>query len=123
MLDILPSPDHVAAFRIGGTLDADDYRRIVAHLEATLARHETIGVLADMTGFADMTAEAAGMDLRYNLRKLGEWGRFRRAAVLTDRQWMRALVGLFNALIPHVEMRAFDSGRGAEALAWVADLP
>src|SRR5690606_23384708 len=51
MLDILPSPDHVAAFRIGGTLDADDYRRIVAHLEATLARHETIGVLADMTGF------------------------------------------------------------------------
>ena len=45
MLEVLQSPDRVAAFAICGTLTGGDYDRIVAEVEAKLARHERIGVL------------------------------------------------------------------------------
>ncbi len=122
MLDILDAPDHVAAYRISGKLTADDFDRVVEHLEAKLARHERVGVVVDMTGFHDLTLEAAGKDLRYGFSKIAQLKRFPRKALITDKQWVRAVVGAAGAIVPFVEVRTFESEESAAAIAWAADI-
>ncbi len=76
MLTILPAPDHVAAYRISQTLTGDDLDTIMADIGGRLARHEKLGILADMTDFTDMTLAAAWKDARYSISKLWELRRF-----------------------------------------------
>ena len=120
MLEVLPSPDHVAAFAISETLTGDDYDRIVAEVEARLARHQRIGVLLDLTSFEDFTAEAAWKDIRYDLSKLFELKRFPREAVVSGKQWMRIAAAIANPLLPHVEIRVFGPDAREEAMQWAS---
>ena len=122
MLEVLQSPDQVAAIAISGTLTGDDYDRIIAEVEAKLARHERIGALLDLARFEDFTAEAAWKDIRYDLSKLFELKRFPREAIISDKQWMRTAAGIANAVLPHVEIRVFDANAREEAMRWVSQV-
>ncbi len=121
LLEILPAPDHVAAYRLSGTLDEEDYERIIADLEDRLKRHDKIGVLADLTGFHDMTFRAGIRDLRYSFSKLFQLHRFPREAVITDKSWIASLAQTVSPLIPFVEIRTFTPQEHQAALDWVAD--
>ena len=55
MPEISPSPDHVAAFEISGTLTGGDYYCVIAEVETKLARHDRLGVLVDLVEFEDFT--------------------------------------------------------------------
>ncbi|WP_112663691.1 STAS/SEC14 domain-containing protein [Microvirga flavescens] len=123
MIDQLPSAAHVVALRVSGTITGDDIDRATGMVESALDREARIGLYADMMDFTDMTAEAFVKDLRYGLSKLGEWGRFHRAAVMTDKEWLRAIVRLESHLIPHVEIRVFGKNEREAALAWASGLP
>lgn len=120
MIEIIPSPDHVAAFRIYGTLRAEDYDRIIPQIEDKLRAHEEIGVFADMEGFDDMTAQAIRRDVKYGIDKLGELHRFRRAAIATDKQWMKTATELAGFLFPQIEARVFSTDEKDRALEWVS---
>lgn len=122
MLEQLPSPDHVVALKISGTLTGDDYDRIIADVEARLSRHERIGLLMDLLEFTDFTGEAALKDIRYDLSKLFQLRRFPREAIITDKQWMRSLAKLASPLIPHVELRTFGPNERDEAMGWVSQV-
>jgi hypothetical protein len=118
MLEIVSAPDHVAAYRVAGTLSGDDYDRIVADVEAKLARHRKLGVYLDLTGFEDVTFEAGLKDARYSLSKIFQLGRFPREAVVTDKQWIRTLAKVASPLVPGVEVRAFAPSERDQALDW-----
>jgi hypothetical protein len=122
MFDILPSPDHVAAYTIRGTLDAEDIDRIIADVEAKLTRHERIGVLADLTEFKDITLQAGAKDVRYGLSKMLQLRRFPREAVITDKEWIRTLVRIADPLLPFVQVRTFEPGSLTEAMNWVSEI-
>ncbi|RPE81884.1 STAS/SEC14 domain-containing protein [Vulcaniibacterium tengchongense] len=123
MLEILPSPPHVAAFHFTGTLTGADYDRCIAELEARLGGYRRIGLYVDLTGFTGLTAEALGKDLRYALGKFGEYHRFARGAVITEREWMARVSEFAGVFFPGTEIRAFAPGERAEAMAWAADVP
>lgn len=122
MLDILPSPSHVGAYRISGTLDGDDYDRCIADLEGRLRLHERIGVFCDMTGFTGLTPQAMAKDLRYALSKFGEYRRFARGAIITDSQWLANISEFAGRFFPNTEIRAFEPGEHDLALTWAADV-
>jgi hypothetical protein len=122
MIEILPSPEHVAAIKVMGTLTGEDYDRVIASIDAKLAAHERLGVLVDLTDFHDITAEAALKDLRYDLRMLFQLKRFPREAVVTDRRWLRVAAKIAGPLIPFVQIRTFGSDEVVAAMNWVADL-
>lgn len=122
MIEILPSPDHVVAVRMAGVLQLDDYRRVIAEVEAKLSRHTKIAVMVDLTDFSDITLEALGEDFRYSFGKIFEWGRFPREAIVTDKGWIQGLAKLASPLLPGIEVRAFPSGEQAAAMAWAADI-
>ena len=122
MLTILPAPDHVGAYRLSQTLTAEDLDRIMADIDAKLARHKKIGILADLTDFTDMTLAAAWKDARYSIGKLWELRRFPREAVVTESGWLSGFVTLVNPAIPFVVVKAFEPRQFDEALAWAGDI-
>jgi len=122
MLEILDAPDHVGAYRLSGTLTEEDYEKVIADLEARLGRYERIGIVADLSGFHDVTVRAGLMDLRYSFSKLFDLKRFPREALITDKQWLASMAQMMNPIVPFVEIRAFKSGEQQEALAWAADI-
>ena len=123
MLEFLPAPDYVAALHISGRFTAEEFDQVVAEIESKLDRHERIGVFVDMTGFEDITTEALAKDVRYGLSKIGEWKRFPREAVITDKQWIKTLIKIVDPLLPQVEARTFEPSERDAALTWVSELP
>ena len=120
MIDILPSPSHVGAYRFSGTLDGADYDRCIADVEGRLRLHECIGLYCDMTGFTGLTPEALAKDLRYALGKVGEYGRFARGAIVTDKRWLAGISEFAGRFFPNTEIRAFEPEEHDAALAWAA---
>ncbi|HEY5804770.1 MAG TPA: STAS/SEC14 domain-containing protein [Lysobacter sp.] len=123
MIEMLPSPSHVAAFHFSGTLDGDDYDRCIADIEARLAQHQRIGIFCDLTGFTGLTAQAMGKDLRYALGKFGEYRRFARGAIITDKHWLARISEFSGHFFPHTEIRSFDPDEREAALLWASDVP
>lgn len=120
MIEIIPAPDHVAAFRIAGTLNAQDYDLMIPRIEEKLRGHEEIGVFVDLEDFEDMTGDALKRDIGYGIDKIGELHRFNRAAITTDKQWVKAVTEMADALFPQIEARVFAPDEKDEALVWVA---
>lgn len=122
MIEVVAAPEHVAAFRLEGTLTAGDYERMFGEIEERLRKHERIGVFADARELRGITPRALARDVGYGLGKLGEYGRFARGAVVTDRPWLRALAKVGDRVVRRTEVRAFGSGEREAALAWVSEV-
>ena len=122
MLEILPAPDHVAAYRLSDTLTEADYEKVIADIEARLDRHERVSVVADLTGFHDITLRAGLMDMHYGFSKLLSLNRFPKEALITDKQWLATMAQMMNPLVPFVEIRTFKPGETEAAIAWAADV-
>lgn len=120
MIDVISAPDHVAAFRIDDTLKAEDYDEMIPQIEEKLRDHEEIGIFVDLEGFEDMTGEAMRRDIKYGIDKLGELHRFGRAAIATDKQWIKAATEMAASLFPQIEAKVFAPDEKDKALAWVA---
>ena len=51
---------------------------------------------------------------------LGFMGKFNKAAVLTDKRWLKAISEIEGALYPGLEIKAFSRDQKAEAEAWLS---
>ena len=80
-----------------------------------------IGLVAVMESFHGLTPEALWKDLKYNARRITEWSRFPRCALVTDAAWLQAMAAFWNPLIPGVEIRVFAPGELERATTWAAD--
>lgn len=120
MITELTAPPHVAAFCVDGKLTEDGHEAVVAALEARLAKHDRIAMYFDMRAMSGMTPAAFGKDVAYSVRKLGEWHRFARGAVVTDSDWLTALVRFWSAFFPRIDMRVFPGTEHEQALAWAS---
>ena len=122
MIEILASPPHVAAYRFTGQLTGEDYDACIADLETRLARFPRIAVLSDLSHMQGVSLDAVGKDQRYAASKLGEFGRFARAAIVTDKRWLVAATEFAGHLLPNTEVRTFAQDERVLALAWAAEL-
>lgn len=121
MVEIIPAPDHVVALRVAGTLQAEDYDSMMIPLiEDKLQEHAQIGVYIDLEQFEDMTGQAIQRDLKYGIDKFGELHRFRRIAVVSNKQWVKAVMEFAAALLPRIELQVFSSSEKDAALAWAS---
>lgn len=120
MIEILQSAPHVAAFHFTGTLDGEDYDACVAEIETRLSLHPRIAVYTDLTGMTGMSAEAVGKDVRYAIDKFGEYSRFARSAVVTERHWLARVSAFVGKLVPNTELKTFEPDQREAAMAWAA---
>jgi hypothetical protein len=123
MIELLPAPEHILAIRVAGKLTAEDYDRVANELSIRLGRHERVGLYTETQDWRGMNAAALGRDLRYAFARVGEFRRFPRAAVVTDKPWLRTVANVGDAALPPVEIRTFEPSQKELALTWVAELP
>lgn len=121
MLELMPAPDHVVAMRLSGTVTGEDIDSATAAVDQALSRHQRIGIYVDAMDFGGMTGEAFAKDLRYGISRLGQVGRFARAAVVTDKEWLRTVARFEDRLLPKIELRCFDAEQRDAALAWASE--
>lgn len=121
MIEILPAPSHVAAFDVRETLTVDDYDRCIAEIDARLAEHPRIAVFCNLVGMCRMTPMAIARDLHYATGKLGQYHRFARGAIVTERQWLGTITRLGGLFFPHTELRTFAPIDAATGFAWAAE--
>lgn len=118
MIEILPrSHDNVLAVKITGKLTSADYEHVlIPRLDAMLARHGSLSILAvfDDT-FTGWSLDAAWDDARYGLKHRGD---FNRLAVVGGPQWIRWCMAA-TGFIFRGEMHAFPDGGLEEAWSWV----
>jgi hypothetical protein len=120
MLEILPARDPVVAMRASGRLDEGDVERGIEAIEAALARQDRIALYAEiyMTG---MTPAAFARNVTYSLGKLGELHRFRRAAVVTDQEWVRWITQAEHTLFTGIDVRVFLPVEKEAAMTWASE--
>jgi len=120
MVELLPSIDHVAAFRLSGVLTEEDMDKIIAELESKLKGEGKVSVYSDLTELGDITGEALTKRVRYGFSKLAELNRFDRMAVISDKFWIRAVAGWTSRLFPQIEVKVFGSKDRQKAAEWVS---
>lgn len=124
MIDFLPSPDSVVAFRVRGTLSAEDVRRVTARIDERLeTTDDPLGCYADLTDMNGVSAPALFEDLRYSLSHLTSLTRFSRMAVVSTKRWLQTIANWEGRFLPGVEIRSFTPAEDETAMEWVSTLP
>lgn len=113
------APDRVD-ISLNGGLDAQEMR---AGLDDLIAKSEDVTngkMLYTISVFAVPTMAALGVELSRLPKLFGLLGKFDKCAVLTDVGWLKTAAEIEGALIPGLEIKAFDLDEQESAEVWLA---
>ena len=119
MLSIQRAGANRLDLKISGKLDAD---AISKALDAFVSESEGIEngiVMCDVVDYQLPTLGALSVEFSRLPGLFGLLKRFRRAAVLTDKKWIKTVSEFEGKLMPGLEIKAFDRDKKAEAEAWL----
>ena len=105
---------------MSGRLDSDAMKLALDELVTKSADIKNGTMLYDVVDFHIPSLAAIGIEFSRLPSMLGFMKRFRRAAVLTDKSWLKKVSELEALFYPGVEIRAFDRAQRAEAEAWLS---
>ena len=123
MLEKLESPDSVFAVEVVGKLEKSDYETMLR--PAIDAQIKDAGEIRSVWVFGEkyqgLTAGAVSSDAKLYLgelfhRDLSKW---KRCAVVTDKDWLRHSVEIFRFMMPG-EVELFDVTQAQAAIEWAA---
>ena len=121
MFDPLTAPDHVLSICFSGMLTFEDVQKFQQALEDRLDNHEQVNVCIDLTGLADMKADALFGGIKADMEWLSHIEQVDRFALVADKQWPFAVIDIVTPmLLPSAEIKVFNSEQKNEALQWVA---
>jgi hypothetical protein len=108
-------PDGVIGFEAVGEIHADDYRDVlIPALEASDGPVRLVYVLGDR--FTGYSSGAGWQDAKLGLNHHGRW---HRAAIVTDTEWIRHLASLFGWMVPGT-FQVFPLDQLDNAITWTA---
>lgn len=119
MLELIGIPDdRVVGFRIDGRVDNESFKQVLAEIEARLAHHETLRIYAEIHSLGGMALEALFKDVKF---ALGNWRRFDREAIVTDRRWLHRVMPIAGKLFPGVQVKVFGLEDAQAARDWLQE--
>ena len=118
MLERLESPSNVIAIKAVGKLSKDDYQNVLTPavkelIESTGALRAVIVVGDEFDG---ITPGGTWEDLKTGLQHLTKW---KRCAVVSDKDWVRHGVALFGWTMPG-DVKVFADTELDQAIEWAA---
>ncbi len=103
----------------GGKLNSDDMKAALDTL-ADKSREIRNGKMLYRIGDFDLpTLGAIGVEISRLPELFKLIGRFDKVAVIADQSWVRAASEIEGALIPGLEIKAFEAGKETDAEAWL----
>lgn len=115
--------EHRLDIVLGGSIDAEEMER---GLDELIAQSEDITngrMLYTLTDFEIPGLAAFAVEMSRLPKLLGLLGKFERCAVLCDTHWIRVAAEVEGAVLPGLEIKAFEIDQKAEAEAWLATGP
>ena len=120
MFSILPNGRNRLDIVLSGKLDAEEMRTALDALADKSKHIENGRMLYDIVDFHLPSLAAIKVEFARLAEMLRLMKKFERAAVLTDKAWLRKVSELEGFCYPGLEIRAFDRDQRAEAEAWLA---
>ncbi|MCG6868005.1 MAG: STAS/SEC14 domain-containing protein [Gammaproteobacteria bacterium] len=120
MFKVTPNGPNRVDIELSGKLDSDEMRFALEELISETASIEHGRMLYRIDDFEFPTFGAIGIELSRLPELLRVIGKFDRAAVLVDTGWIKKVSEFEGALMPGLEIKAFDRDQEAEAEAWLA---
>jgi hypothetical protein len=108
---------------MSGRLDDASMQEALDDIVAASEDIENGTMLYDVIDFHLPTLAAIRIEFARMPSMLGLMKRFRRAAVLTDKRWLRTVSEIEGLLVPNLEIRAFARNDRAAAEAWLFSKP
>jgi len=106
---------------LSGKLNADDMRTALDELVEKSQGIQNGKMLYDVVEFHIPSLEAIAIELSRLPAMLGLIQNFSRAAVLSDKTWLKKISELEGTLIPGLEIKAFNRDQKEAAETWLSE--
>ena len=106
---------------MSGKLDDESMRRALDDIVAKTGDIEHGAMLYDVIDYHLPTVGAIRIEFARLPSMLGLMKKFDRAAVLTDKRWLKTVSELEGLFFPHLEIKGFRREDRDEAEAWLAE--
>ena len=118
MLEIMErSSGNVVGLRVTGRVRREDFRVLTPYVHDAIARHGSVRLLCDLSGWAGIEPGALWEDLSFSLRHAHD---IERMAVVTDRRWIERWVAFAGQLVG-TEVRCFEPADLDGGWAWIQE--
>lgn len=122
MIAIRSLAPRVLEIEMSGTLIREDIQKVEARLKPLLESEGPIGLVIHFERFEDMTADAMAEDIPFELSLLPHLARFRKVAIVAQKQAIAALVRVADRFLPMMEARVFRPEEADAARDFAKDL-
>ncbi|AYC33725.1 STAS/SEC14 domain-containing protein [Pseudomonas cavernae] len=119
MFQVMRNGENRIDVDFAGKLDSDGMRVALDELSQKAEGIEHGRMLYRVGDFALPTLGAIAVELSRIPQLFRFVRRFDRMAVVADKEWVRKVSEVEGALIPGLQIKAFDLGQEAEAEAWL----
>ncbi|MFX0543982.1 STAS/SEC14 domain-containing protein [Roseovarius sp. S1116L3] len=119
----LKQQENVLLVTLSGKVTADEVTAFYDRFEKVIEDIDRTGIVIDATGFDDMTGDAIARDIPLELGLLDQMGKIPKVAVVSDKEFIGALVQAVNPLVPMIDMQSFGPGDTQAAQDFASDLP
>src|SRR5690554_1691952 len=119
MFQITRPSENRLNIELAGKLDKEEMKRLLDELMAKSVDISRGTLFMRIDKFDIPTLGAIGVELSRMPSLFRFIRRIDRAAVVVDKSWVRKVSELEGALIPGLELKAFDLTQGTEAEAWL----
>ena len=114
----IDNENHILEFHISGHISREELGKAISALEAPLNDWEEVFVLKKVDSFSGMDIGAWYDDFKFAFENFGKYKKIKKAALVTDKQWMAQLSNITKPLIPG-EVKVFSNDQYEEALGWL----
>lgn len=121
MLTIEQNGENRLDLELSGKIDAETMKVALADLFDKSQGMENGTMLYRIRDFDLPTLGAIGVEFSNILELFKLIGKFNKAAVLADQSWIRVASQIEGALMPGLEIKAFELDEESEAEAWLAE--
>lgn len=119
MFEVIAIADDRLDIRMSGRLDSHSMKIALDEITSKSEHIENGKMLYEVIDFQLPTPEAIVIEFSRLPSMLGLMKKFSRAAVLTDKTWLKKVSELEGHLIPGLEIKAFNMDQRTEAEAWL----
>jgi hypothetical protein len=119
MFKVTPNGNNRLDIELSGKLNSDEMKVALDELTSKSENIENGKMLYEITEFHLPSLGAIGVEFSRLPSMFGLIKKFDRAAVLTDKAWVKKASEIEGALIPGLEIKAFDRSQKEEAEEWL----
>jgi len=120
MFKVIPNGTNRLDIELSGKLDTEDMKTALDELENKSKNIENGKLLYEIIDFHIPSLGAIKVELSRLPAMLGLMKKFDRAAILTDKTWLKKASELEGFLYPGLEIKAFNRDQKVEAEAWLS---